>query len=293
MYKNNFLITEDDKKHILNLTRLPNYKKPIRLKEQEYSATITDEPVAQQSKKVSTDSIVELLQQMNWPYRENGKIKMPSKLNILQMGDYLMKKMEEGFRGPIFQYYVQLLDEASKIDPNNESYYSPKKEKYEKKYNDVKQKFQADASDLEYDPYTNPSSQKQSAHKWVEIGSPRDPGGSFFGSLQTYKYVPRTSAEILQSGIMDFNECVNLYRLMSDPAKSGWNNATYGEKDTFKKNLEACYNSHESKANKNLFGKTNVKYEKSPYDMLSRNEKKRFIEFVTKENITGLKDLKL
>lgn len=293
MYKNNFFITEEEKKHILNLTRLPNYKKPIRLKEQEYSAVITDEPVKQQEKKVSTDSLVELLQQMNWPYRENGKIKMPTKLNIMQMGDYLMKKMEEGFRGPIFQYYVELLDQAAKIDPNNSSDYSSKKGNYGKKYESVKSKFQAEASDLEYDPYTNPSAQKQNAHKWTEIGSPREPGGSFFGSLQAYKYTPRTSAEVLQSGIMDFNECVNLYRLMSDPAKSGWNNATYGEKDTFKKNLEACYNSHESKSKKNLFGKTNVKYEKSPYDMLSRNEKKNFIEFAQNQNIEGLKDLKL
>jgi hypothetical protein len=43
MIKNNFIITEEEKQHILNLTRLPNYKKPVRLKEQ-YSATITDTP---------------------------------------------------------------------------------------------------------------------------------------------------------------------------------------------------------------------------------------------------------
>ena len=43
MKKNNFIITEEEKQHILNLTRLPNYKKPVRLKEQ-YSAIITDTP---------------------------------------------------------------------------------------------------------------------------------------------------------------------------------------------------------------------------------------------------------
>lgn len=43
MIKNNFIITEEERQHILNLTRLPNYKKPIRLKEQ-YSAIITDTP---------------------------------------------------------------------------------------------------------------------------------------------------------------------------------------------------------------------------------------------------------
>lgn len=43
MIKNNFIITEEDKKHILNLHRLSNYRKPIRLKEQ-YSAMITDTP---------------------------------------------------------------------------------------------------------------------------------------------------------------------------------------------------------------------------------------------------------
>jgi len=45
MIKNNFIITEEERQHILNLTRLPNYKKPVRLKEQ-YSAVISDTPPA-------------------------------------------------------------------------------------------------------------------------------------------------------------------------------------------------------------------------------------------------------
>lgn len=39
MIKNNFIITEEERNRILNLTRLPNYKKPVRLKED--SAIIT------------------------------------------------------------------------------------------------------------------------------------------------------------------------------------------------------------------------------------------------------------
>lgn len=134
MIKNNFIITEEEKQHILNLTRLPNYKKPISLKEQ-YAAEIADTPFTSVNSTTGQNSNTGTF---NLSY-ESGQLKdlqtnggfgdMDFSRNPDVVGgayDRVKGLINNFYRGRIFGMFANALAIAGKIYPdkryNNLSY---------------------------------------------------------------------------------------------------------------------------------------------------------------------------
>jgi hypothetical protein len=124
MIKNNFIVTEEEKQHILNLTRLPNYKKPVRLKEQ-YSAVITDTPPAPTStggeSNTGTFDISNESKELKDKQINGGFGDMDFNRKSDEVGgayEHILGLIQNYSRGRVFGMFKEALEMAGKIYPN-------------------------------------------------------------------------------------------------------------------------------------------------------------------------------
>ena len=125
MIKNNFIITEEERQHILNLTRLPNYKKPVRLLK-EYSAIITDTPTEPTSTGDGTTTggsfDIEYEKQKLADLQKNGSFgDMDFNRNPDVVGmayDRVRALIDNYYRGRVFGMFANALAIAGKIYPD-------------------------------------------------------------------------------------------------------------------------------------------------------------------------------
>lgn len=186
MIKNNFIITEEEKQHILNLTRLPNYKKPVRLKEQ-YSAIITDTPPAPPSSGGNTTGGESNTGTFDLSY-ESGKLKdlqtnggfgeMDFSRNPDVVGgayDRVKGLISNFYRGRTFGMFANALAIAGKIYPDKEyngKTYSQMGTNITTIVTDAATKAQKTQNLVKWNSLTNPTEDEKSLYYKKLLGAP-------------------------------------------------------------------------------------------------------------------------
>jgi len=119
MIKNNFIITEEDKSHILKLTRLPNFKNPITLKEDNGDSGLNITWKSSKNKEVA-DS--ETLKSNLEKYKQGGRftqLDFSDATRVEQAYNNLVSYINMNYRGNVVNYFYRALLVADKIFPNN------------------------------------------------------------------------------------------------------------------------------------------------------------------------------
>lgn len=191
MIKNNFIITEEEKQRILNLTRLPNYKKPVRLKEQ-YSAIISDTPPSDTppsptSTGGNTTGGESNTGTFNLSY-ELGKLKdlqtngsfgdMDFNRNPDVVGmayDRVIGLIKNYYRGVVFGMFANALEIAGKIYPDkkyNNNTYGQMSMNITQVVNDAADNAQKVQKLVDWNSLTNPTEDEKSLYYIKILGAP-------------------------------------------------------------------------------------------------------------------------
>jgi len=197
MIKNNFIITEEERNHILNLTRLDNYRKPIRLVED--AATITAQRTygmgggnspkeMTQQKTLDYDSAKNLFtaSTINGGF---GEIKLAIESNDVGKVHRAYTRIQglimNYYRGDIFGYFKETLRAASQLYPgatyNNMTYQGMlndlvKKGEDQKKILNNTDKGKGFQQLTEWNSFTNPTPEELSLYEPKPLGAPIESG---------------------------------------------------------------------------------------------------------------------
>lgn len=278
MIKNNFIITEEDKSHILNLTRLPNYKTPIRLSEDNGGGQLV---ITWNSEKSKSDAEEKNKLESLYDIKKKGKM-VSIDFNDPQMikSHFIMvkDKINKYYRSDAFGYFLRGLETA--IKNLNKSEYSTYVQELTKAANAISFDLKADTNYPieDWDSFTYPPDTEN--YTWEDV-----PG--YFGDI--LMYTPKRKGyytspgktqgdtSIIDSGIkqeLTPQFCNTLLMdYFNDAKRKSWNDPELKEK---KFKIALCYNtSGEEIAKKTLFGKTKFKVSGSPYKSLTRKDSEK------------------
>lgn len=283
MIKNSFYITEQEREHILKLTRVPNYRKPIKLREQ-YSAVIMDAPpedlntqqsqqgtsTGQPSTYFSKEKIDNLKKLGNFP-----QVDFNDKSVVQTATNQIINAIKKGYRSDIIRYYLDALNYAKPINPTF----------FDQQIKDINDEillntanYRNQTNDQDFDFKKNPDPSLIGT-KYVEKLV-----GYYFGNSPFFAPKPFDAAEVISATRMDEKTCKNnLMAVMKFYDKRGETldrerlkkYVSDFQLNQIKENLQACYYDRGNEEMKKRFFKIRNKSDKSFYDTLSRQLKKQ------------------
>lgn len=281
MIKNNFIITEEEKSHILNLTRLPNFRNPVRLSEQDTGGLKVSWNSEKQKRDADEKSRLGSIETI----KKNGAM-MGMDFNDTQIVnehyELVLDSINKYYRSNAFGYFLQALE--TMVKTFNKTEYSTYIDKLKKAANQIKYELSSDPNyPIEnWNSFTNPADKEN--YDYIDV--PR-----FFGDIPMY--TPKRKGyytspgktqgdtEVIDTGIkqeLTPQFCNSLLMdYFNDAKRKSWNDPELKEK---KFKIALCYNTAgEQIAKKTLLGKTKFKVSGSPYKTLSRKDSERLKQF--------------
>ena len=305
MIKNNFIITEEEKKHILGLTRLDNYKKPISLfeapgdeydldpnvddggvdsgithtktwskKDEDDTKKSQEQEKEKQSKKSDQNKELENLKKSgSFPYAD-----FSNQTSVNEHSGKLISYMKDkGVRGNTIGYFLQALNIAKDLYPNNAAINTSITNIGNIITNNTKN-WSDYTGDESFNFQTNP--ENESDYESF------NPGGIFnYASLWKVKLIDPTQK--IESLKIDENTCKSTLLLVQNDYQ--FNKLPTGQKEDLKQKLQACYHDKRNEDLKKKFFKLRYRTDGSYYDKLSRKEKEQLarINDLYKLGLTG------
>jgi hypothetical protein len=310
MIKNNFIITEEEKSHILKLTRLPNHKEPVNLLEQLTTqslfgnqksrfSTLSNDPKTNDDSKLdvvwnsdiakqkSDDDLKLKSKETSWnTILKGGKmslINFDDKRQVANLTNYVVNQINLGWRSNAFGYFLDAL--------NNKNYTDLSK-KIESAARFIKVEVESDGSyDIDtWDALSEPESKEN--YNQEDVSGPGN--SNYFGDINQFQlkkmglvkqpgYKRGADLDAIKSGMKTLTPEV-CQRLLADYLLKGYRESLSNEsRKELKYNIAWCYTTDSNaQPKKNIFGKVHIKRSGTPLQSLSNKEQKNLQVFLNK-----------
>lgn len=281
MIKNNFIITEEEKKHILDLVRLPNHKNPYSLNEQATAEqpkrlkyTWNEKPAAGSNVvgpgrpaatggsagqssgggQVQNSALAGFVNAMGLNVTDPKTI---DRTQIQSIAYQIADRINNGYRSIVFGYFPTLIDTLKTSDSTNSGFYQGLLDKVNSVSETAKSSFSKNLpSGSNHDPMTEPLDSEKGYYTRKSLN---DNYGIKNFKDSIYGWAPKQFDVTQQVESLDCDKCnrstqnyVNL--ILTNRIAS----LSQSDLERAKTELKACWESFEVTGEKNIFGRYKI-----------------------------------